>query len=250
MSIAVLYDEMNDGSDEGIRGVVPMFLTAAISFCAVVAYTPLIALVPKTVDSKKQEKKFRTVEEYEALTDLEVRQLTFEEMDHQETKRMKDGKMPRIMKWGTYKEEVPELQGMIDRSLADFNWMKNALIGALVNKQKMEEERQMWLSMQDFIAETYDLDRESVDMGKWIAAYFNDAGYMNWFQFPQMYKIMVMNAFPPIDPLDNKEIDWKTVDLEHLYLKFLKVADSHVAHRNGQLNLVARLGLNQLRFTR
>merc|ERR1711920_134527 len=250
MSIAIFYDANNDGSEDGKRGVVAMFLTAAISFVAVIAYSPLIALMPRNVDDKKKEKMYRTIEDYEALSDLEVRQLTFEEIDFLETKRMDVGKMPRIQRWGTYREEVPELQGIIDRSLGDFDWMKRALTKALTSQEAMERDKQMWLSMQDFIKENYDLDQEGKNMGKWIADYFTDAGYMNWFQFPQMYKVMIMNAFPPIDHLDNKEIDWGHVDLEHLYLKFLRVADSHVKHRHGQLSFLARIGLHQLRFTR
>ena len=37
MSIAILYDANNDGTDDGLRGVTAMFLTAAISFVAMCA---------------------------------------------------------------------------------------------------------------------------------------------------------------------------------------------------------------------
>ena len=41
---------------------------------------------------------------------------------------------------------------------------------------------------------------------------------------------MFVNAFPPIDPLDDKEPDVDTADLENLeiMLKFLNVADQHI----------------------
>merc|ERR1712232_83671 len=88
LSIALLYDHFNDGSVEGVRGVNALFVTAGISFIATCSYVPLIKLVPKKIDKKAQEKKFRTVEEYEALSEAEWKKLPMEEMWFQEEKRM------------------------------------------------------------------------------------------------------------------------------------------------------------------
>ena len=41
--------------------------------------------------------------------------------------------------------------------------------------------------------------RESAaEMGLWIADYFEDAGYEGWDSNPQIFKAMLLNAFPPI----------------------------------------------------
>jgi hypothetical protein len=65
---------------------------------------------------------------------------------------------------------------------------------------------------------------------QWIADYLDDAGYSNWATYPSIYKAMILNAFPPIDPLDDKKIDVNNFDLERLLLSFLDVADSHIKH--------------------
>ncbi len=87
-AIAIMYDEFNDGSDDGKRGVKAMFLTAGISTLVVFAYLPLAKLVPKKTAIAALEKKFRTVEDYEALNDAEFRQVTLEELEFQENRRM------------------------------------------------------------------------------------------------------------------------------------------------------------------
>ena len=66
-------------------------------------------------------------------------------------------------------------------------------------------------------------------MGLWIADYLDDAGYETWEAVPYLYKAMIMNAFPPIDPLDEKRADIK--DRAHLrtgMMAFMKVLDLHV----------------------
>merc|ERR1719305_1188507 len=106
--------------------------------------------------------------------------------------------------------------------------------------------------MNEGMDEMIDMDKAQNEMGNWLAKYFMDAGYFNWHQFPSMYKVMIMNAFPPVDSLDGKAIDWKTADLEHLYLGFLKVADSHIKARQSQLGILAALpfGLSFLRVSK
>ena len=69
-----------------------------------------------------------------------------------------------------------------------------------------------------------DRDMAKAEMGAWLADYFDDAGYDNWESQCQLYKAMVMSAFPPIDPLDDKMVDADTADLEALMLGFLNVS--------------------------
>ena len=40
-------------------------------------------------------------------------------------------------------------------------------------------------------------DREA--MGRWVGEYFDDAGYMGWIYYPELFKAMLMTAFPPME---------------------------------------------------
>lgn len=212
------------------------------------SYTPLIALVPKQVDEKKQEKKFHSVEEYENLSDIEWKRLTLEEIDFIETKRMKDGKMPRINKWGSYDAELLELEGMIKRSPTDFDYLRRMITHTLTDAKKMEEDRQMMIAMESMQDQFVNIEEQKKEMGQWIARYFEDAGYSTWHTFPQFYKVMLMNAFPPVDPLDGDPIDWKTADIEKLYMGFLRVADGHVAQQRKGMKGANKVHLGTLLF--
>ena len=46
--------------------------------------------------------------------------------------------------------------------------------------------------------------KAKAEMGAWLADYFDDAGYEQWAMFPEMFKAMMINSFPPIDALDAK----------------------------------------------
>ena len=50
----------------------------------------------------------------------------------------------------------------------------------------------------------------------WIADYFDDAGYQDWEKASVIYKSMLMSAFPPIDPLDEKKPDYTTMSIEEI----------------------------------
>ena len=45
-------------------------------------------------------------------------------------------------------------------------------------------------------------------------------------RFPQFYKVLIMSAFPPLDALDGKGIDFETINMEKMMLGFLKLCDS------------------------
>ena len=76
-----------------------------------------------------------------------------------------------------------------------------------------------------------DCDEAKLEMGSWIADYFDDAGYRDWEKFSMLYKAMIMSAFPPIDPLDDVKPDYATMpihEFENALMKFLKVMDTHL----------------------
>lgn len=86
--ISIVYDEFNDGSDNGIRGKAALYITMAISGCAVVAYSPLLVLAPRPPpDAKSKEKRYMRMEEYEALPIEQLRKISIEEYYYFETIR-------------------------------------------------------------------------------------------------------------------------------------------------------------------
>ena len=77
-----------------------------------------------------------------------------------------------------------------------------------------------------------DRDKAKAEMGAWIADYFDDAGYQDWEKMAPLYKAMLMNAFPPVDPLDDEKPDYATMPIdkfEDALMKFLEVMDGHLA---------------------
>ena len=49
---------------------------------------------------------------------------------------------------------------------------------------------------------------------RWTTSYFEDAGYYTWLQWPDVYKTMIMNAFPPLDDLSRYSTDRDRVRYE------------------------------------
>ena len=75
-------------------------------------------------------------------------------------------------------------------------------------------------------------DQAKAEMGAWIADYFDDAGYQDWEKMSTLYKSMLMNAFPPVDPLDDVKPDYSKMPIdkfEDALMKFLAVMDAHLA---------------------
>jgi hypothetical protein len=244
LAIARVYDHYNDGSDEGIRGENAMFVTAGISFLAVLAYLPLAGLVAKPLDKSKQEKKFTlSLDEYENLSDKAFKRLTYEEVEFYETKRLEEKRdgagIMRTLYWGSYMEELPELDGLMKKAIKDFAFLRDSTNRMLTDRNMIEAERQRAIDEQNSDHSDIDYDRQKKEMGEWIAAYLDDAGYTEWAKQPQFFKVLIMSLIPPMDPLDGKKIDWKTADFEKLSLGFLKMCDNSI---KGQKQYVEAAG--------
>merc|ERR1719379_2716232 len=100
----------------------------------------------------------------------------------------------------------------------------------LTNRDRLIQERENFKKFNELVPPV-DRDAAKQEMGTWIANYFDDAGYVNWETQTTMYKSMLMNAFPPIDPLDDVKPDYATMPLdtfeEHV-LRFLGILDTHI----------------------
>ena len=233
---SAIFDEY----DDALRGKTTLMITLSVSIIAVIAYIPLIPLAKKPKDEEAEAKKFRTVEDYLAMSDKELRQMTLEEAAHIGDEMMKRDPpvMPKVMTWGSYSEQREELigeGGLQDRAKADFKFMKTYILDMLTSQEKMDQARVEMKMMREWEEQMVDKEAAKIEMGRWMADYLDDAGYDNWSSYPCIYKAMFINAFPPIDPLDDKMVDADTVDLEALLLGFLGVADQHIKHTETSL---------------
>ena len=106
--------------------------------------------------------------------------------------------------------------------------MKGYLLATLTSRQRLNAVIERQSKDREASRERYDLDAERTVMIKWITDYLDDAGYDTWYQFPDVYKMFIMDAFPPLEPLDDARGKRQTVEAmeEHL-LKWMRVLDSH-----------------------
>jgi len=247
LSMALVYDELNDGNEEGLRGNVAMFITAGVSFAAMIAYSPLLFIYEGKAKKKEElAKKFdMTNDEFESLSDVEYRQLSMEALEFYEMRRITDDptKKPREIGWGRYTEDLPHLEGMMDRAHDNLKFFRRDMISSLIDGKKLEIQREMWIKQRKARIEMGEeiLENKKLQMGKWMADYFDDAGYEGWEQFAEIYKVLIMNAFPAIDELDGKIPDPETQDVEHTMIKFLGVLDQHIRSRETQMGVIQGL---------
>lgn len=79
------------------------------------------------------------------------------------------------------------------------------------------------------IHDEFDVPRQREMMGQWIANYLDDAGYHLWIAYPELFKAMIMNAFPAKKPLNNTIFDLTTVEsYENWLMGFLSTLEQHI----------------------
>lgn len=236
---APVYDAMKNK-----RGQEMLAITATISFLATVFYVPLVGMLPKAKKEKtgaEKEEEQKSDAQYLALSDLEFMRLPLEVVDRLSAAAMEKGEPPRIISWGRYAEQREGLDGVGERAVKDFEYLNNNMIAMLTSRELMMKEQENFAKYQEMLPK-FDRDQAKQEMGTWIADYFDDAGYENWETQTTIYKAMLLNAFPPIDALDDIKPDWATMPLEKWeenLMKFLETMDSHIGQskrrmRNGQ----------------
>merc|ERR1711988_1013890 len=143
---------------------------------------------------------------YEGMSDVDFGMLPMEVLDKITMNAIEQGKCPRLVSWGDYKKERALLTGLQQRASKDFEYFNQQMISMLTNRERMAEEQENFKKMMDLIPKP-DREKAKLEMGAWIADYFDDAGYQGWEMQCTMYKSMLLNAFPPIDPLDDLKPD-------------------------------------------
>lgn len=198
LALSVCY-----GSDN--KATLVLGVCGSISLVATLTYLPLLSLMPPPA---KKDLKLRSMEAYEAMSHVEFMQLPLQERWELNKERKKAQKPPIMHGWGLYDEQLPHLAGLIERSRDDFAFLKSILVEQITHREQLEAFR---MGVNAFRAERSkdpshaQSHREEMEaMGRWLGAYWDDAGYEGWKFYPELFKAMVMTAFPPIEALDSK----------------------------------------------
>eukprot|EP00927_Polykrikos_kofoidii_P071177 TRINITY_DN67485_c0_g1_i1.p1 TRINITY_DN67485_c0_g1~~TRINITY_DN67485_c0_g1_i1.p1 ORF type:complete len:670 (-),score=115.42 TRINITY_DN67485_c0_g1_i1:232-2241(-) len=239
---ATIYDVVGN-----VRGQEMLASTAVISFLAIVAYAPLIRMMPKPPPPEKP-LEMQELEVYEEMTDAEWNKVPQEVKDQVTASLLQAGRKPRIAYWGVYTEERSTLYELQKNAVKDFKYLSNYTIRLLSNRNLLMQEQQTYKEFMEK-APTVDRDKAKLEMGTWIADYFDDAGYTDWQTQTSIFKTMIMTAFPPIDPLDDVKPDFATMPIEKFEenaTKVLAVMDSHLAAEQRRIRNFGSCSLNSL----
>lgn len=226
----ILFSAVYDGVGN-TAGTEMLMATSAISLLAVLAYAPLMGMLPKPKPKSEKPLELDALGTYETMSDLDWAQLPLEMVDKVQDKQLEAGQAPRMVMWGTYQNERPFLMGLTQRAEKDFKYIKSKFMEMLSDRDKMLKTQEEMRKVQGIVPKP-DRDKAKAEMGAWIADYFDDAGYVNWETHCQIYKTMIMTAFPPIDPLDDAKPDFAEMPIDQLednLIKFLGVMDEHLA---------------------
>jgi len=226
LALALTYGEAN-------RAVLVLCVCGAISLGAAILYLPLPSLMPAPAPKSEE---LLGMEEYEKMKHAQFMQLPLATRWRIDQQRTKDGKPPIMHGWGKYDEQRGLLAGLVERSQDDFQFLKAQLIQNLTNQEKLETFRsQINSSRAKTRARSGWFDRHTKDqeeMGRWLGEYFDDAGYEGWKFYPELFKAMVMTAFPPLEALDAKAgtgYDESLENAEEELINFMRVMDQHIA---------------------
>lgn len=229
---ARVYDGFNNGTVEGTRGQNMLICTAAVSFLSLLVYGSLIFIWPKPKSDqqkKRDEAYYKDLDSFVNLSEKEWTELPLEVTETVNEKLTEAGKPRRVVGWGDYTENRELLLTMDARAVEDFTWISKTLREVLSSRAMMTElQKAEGEDKMDKAAR----DKAKAEMGAWIADYFDDAGYKDWDHMTILFKSMLMDAFPPIDPLDDVKPDYAKMPIdqyEECMLKFLEVMDGHLA---------------------
>ena len=126
--------------------------------------------------------------------------------------------------------------GIIERSHDDLAYLKSNLVELLTDRTKLVRFRDRMIAFEEKRQKDSSAaakhQKAQEELGRWLGSYFDDAGYEAWNMYPELFKAMVMNAFPPIDKLDSKSGSALSSldDFELKNMNFMSVMDQHLAY--------------------
>jgi len=224
-----------DGVGPGAIAVLVMcgivsLLAAVVYFVGLIQNLPRPIMIPPPSDEN--------VEKYRQMKPQDFMMLPFHERNNVNKSLMSQDKDLIHVPWGKYQDDLPYLGAMYDRAPSELTSLKEHILGIITNKKKMQEE-QAKMGKYKAVFEKLETGKERSDFGTWIADYLDDAGYASWMMFPDMYKVMVMTAFPPLEELDNlngfQHEPFTMQKYEARMLNWLEVLDMHLqSHAKAQ----------------
>lgn len=151
------------------------------------------------------------------------------------TARTTEG-MPRVqMPWGAWSDDVDLAPEILSKAPGEMAQLKEVFADSVTDDAKLDYilgmRNKMGLGESTERSDEAKAKREKLrtEMGRWIADYLDDAGYDNWEVAPYVFKAMIMNAFPPIDVLDQRRAAIRDrSELRTYHLAFMKVLDLHI----------------------
>jgi len=142
-------------------------------------------------------------------------------------RRMVKGKPVYFRKWGQFEDEKDMAPSWADDGLKmeEIEIYQDMVVATASDRAKMAEMAQ---AMKDNNANIKKANEEQLaDMGKWVADYFESAGYKAWSTSPDLFKIMITTAFPPVYNIDfdNAGVE----EVETMLLNFQTVLNKSAA---------------------
>jgi len=140
---------------------------------------------------------------------------------------MVKGKPVYFRKWGQFEDEKDMAPSWADDGLKmeEIEIYQDMVVATASDRAKMAEMAQ---AMKDNNANIKKANEEQLaDMGKWVADYFESAGYKAWSTSPDLFKIMITTAFPPVYNIDfdNAGVE----EVETMLLNFQTVLNKSAA---------------------
>eukprot|EP00931_Biecheleriopsis_adriatica_P005665 TRINITY_DN107159_c0_g1_i1.p1 TRINITY_DN107159_c0_g1~~TRINITY_DN107159_c0_g1_i1.p1 ORF type:complete len:680 (-),score=121.35 TRINITY_DN107159_c0_g1_i1:12-2051(-) len=209
-----------------------MLSCGCISFFAAILYSNLLWMVPKPAPPPKLTVAKEDLEKYRNMTVKEFTRLGAEERDAVMKLMLKDGEAPPANSWIKYQEDLDdkELTQICVKAAADFSYIEKEIYNKMQDQTRMARDFELSKEDRDALDVRVDELAERSNMGNWIADYFNDAGYHSWSWFPNTYKAMIMNAFPPLNHLDGKKPSFQTMqEYQAFLLAFNRVMKRQVS---------------------
>ena len=258
--LALIYQTGSLASAERLAAtdraaVIALAVCGGVSTLAFLCYLPLPGLLPKPPPPKKDAdapahlnkdksgKRLVGIEEaeitkplaeYDGVTWAEWQSLDIATRLKIQQEREKAGMERILLPWGTWSEDRPIAGDILRKAPEEFRNMKSLQTSIVTGDDDtlnhIMQLRQRYLKgMAEDPAKQDKRAKARAAMGAWIADYLDDAGYDTWEIGPYMYKAMIMNAFPPVDALDEKMQE--VTDAEKFRtdtLKFMRVMDLHL----------------------
>ena len=250
--LALIYQtgSLATGADRAAQldlwSIVCLAVCGTISLLAFVGYLPMPRLMPKPppkaggaskpTDPLKvvpaSDAAGRPLSYYDNVSWQEWTSMSVHERFEIQRARGQEGLQRVQLAWNTWHDDVHLAGEILAKAPSEMSEMREKYTEWVTDDDKLDVVFEMRAKMLEGLRSEENKARREASraaMGRWIADYLDDAGYETWETVPYLFKAMIMNAFPPIDPLDEKNAEYKDrAELRTGMMAFMKVLDLHV----------------------